>query len=183
MSIAKKAGQLGLLAVAMFGFGFALVPLYDVFCDITGLNGKTDNTAAAAAKGVSEHRQITVEFITYQSAGLRGEFTPSVQRLSVYPGEMHRVDFTVTNPGISGKVLRAIPSVSPGRAAAYLRKTECFCFQEQPLDGRATAVMPMTFYVDEALPADIEVFTLSYTLYDISEQVAVQGGNDGGQNG
>ncbi|OYD23551.1 cytochrome c oxidase assembly protein [Oceanimonas baumannii] len=175
MNNGTKARNLGLLALAMFGFGFALVPLYDVFCDITGLNGKTDSTAAVAAQSVNEQRSVTVEFVTYQSAGLRGEFMPSVQRLSVHPGEMHRVDFTVTNPGISSQVLRAIPSVSPGRAAGYLRKTECFCFQEQPLDGQAQAVMPMTFYVDEALPADIEVFTLSYTLYDISEQAAGQG--------
>ncbi len=175
MNTVRKARNLGLVAVAMFGFGFALVPLYDVFCDITGLNGKTEGTAAAAAQSVDRQRQVTVEFVTYQRTGLGGEFSPSVRRLRVHPGEMHRVDFTVTNPGVDSRVLRAIPSVSPGRAAGYLRKTECFCFEEQPLDGRASAVMPMSFYVDEALPADIEVFTLSYTLYDISEQAAGQG--------
>ncbi|MDP5292812.1 cytochrome c oxidase assembly protein [Oceanimonas sp. CHS3-5] len=175
MNTVRKARRLGLVAVAMFGFGFALVPLYDVFCDITGLNGKTDDTAAVAARHVDAARLVTVEFITYQHTGLSGEFSPSVQRLQVHPGEMHRVDFTVTNPRVDSRVLRAIPSVSPGRAAGYLRKTECFCFEEQPLDGRAQAVMPMSFYVDEALPDDIEVFTLSYTLYDISEQAAGQG--------
>ncbi|WP_107851171.1 cytochrome c oxidase assembly protein [Oceanimonas marisflavi] len=175
MNHGSKAWRLGLLALAMFGFGFALIPLYDVFCDITGLNGKTANTAAVAAQQVDEQRLVTVEFITYQNTGLGGDFSPSVNRLKVHPGEMHRVDFTVTNPGVDNRVLRAIPSVSPGRAAGYLRKTECFCFEEQPLDGLARAVMPMTFYVDEALPDDIEVFTLSYTLYDISEQVASKG--------
>lgn len=168
----RKAFRLGLLAAGMFGFGFALVPLYDVFCDITGLNGKTANRAAAASQSRDENRLITVEFVTYQAKGLNGDFAPSVQRLQVHPGELHQVDFTVTSHGAQDRVLRAIPSVSPGVAAGYLRKTECFCFQEQPLAGRSRAVMPMRFYVDEALPADIEVFTLSYTLYDITEQAA-----------
>ena len=166
----NKAFKLALVAVAMFGFGYLLVPLYDVFCDITGLNGKTANRAVAESSVVDEQRLITVEFVTYQSSGLRGEFTPSVRHLKVRPGEMHQVDFTVSNPGNSDIILRAIPSVSPGRAASHLRKTECFCFQEQPLAGRGEAVMPMRFYVDQDLPTDIEVFTLSYTLYDITER-------------
>ncbi|GGB41566.1 cytochrome c oxidase assembly protein [Oceanisphaera marina] len=168
----NKALKLALLAVAMFGFGFLLVPLYDVFCDITGLNGKTANRPVAESLVVDDQRLITVEFVTYQSSGLSGEFTPSVRHLKVRPGEMHQVDFTVSNPGSSDIILRAIPSVSPGRAANHLRKTECFCFQEQPLAGRSEAVMPMRFYVDQALPADIEIFTLSYTLYDITERAS-----------
>lgn len=168
----NKALKLALLAVVMFGFGFLLVPLYDVFCDITGLNGKTANRPVAESRVVDEQRLITVEFITYQSSGLRGEFTPSVRHLQVRPGEMHQVDFTINNPSNNDITLRAIPSVSPGRAASHLRKTECFCFQEQPLAGRGEAVMPMRFYVDKDLPADIEVFTLSYTLYDITERAS-----------
>lgn len=165
----RKAIKLALLAVIMFGFGFLLVPLYDVFCDITGLNGKTATQAVAESQEVDEQRQVIVEFITYQSQGLQGEFSPSVQRLEVQLGAMHQVDFTVTNPGNMAKVMRAIPSVSPGRAASYLRKTECFCFQEQPLSAHGSAVLPMRFYVDKMPPPDIEVFTLSYTLYDITE--------------
>ena len=164
-----KAVQLALLAVVMFGFGFLLVPLYDVFCDITGLNGKTAPQAVAESTKVDEQRQVIVEFITYQGQGLQGEFSPSVQRIEVQLGAMQQVDFTVTNPSNQDKVMRAIPSVSPGRAAGYLRKTECFCFQEQPLTAHGSAVMPMRFYVDSMLPADIEVFTLSYTLYDITK--------------
>jgi cytochrome c oxidase assembly protein subunit 11 len=170
----KIAVRLGLLAVAMFGFGFALVPLYDVFCDITGLNGKTATSAVAESRVVDEQRLVMVEFVTYQSNGLGGDFTPSVRRLQVRLGEMHQVDFTVNNPRADARVLRAIPSVSPGLAAGYLRKTECFCFQEQPIAAGEEAVMPMRFYVDQALPTDIEVFTLSYTLYDISEQLATR---------
>ena len=165
-----KALQLALLAVMMFGFGFLLVPLYDVFCDITGLNGKTATQAVAESQEIDADRHVTVEFITYQSTGLQGQFSPSVQRIEVQLGAMHQVDFTVTNPSNQDKLMRAIPSVSPGRAASYLRKTECFCFQEQPLTAHGTAVLPMRFYVDRMLPADIEVFTLSYTLYDITER-------------
>lgn len=171
----KKAARLGLMAVAMFGFGFALVPLYDVFCQVTGLNGKTVNSAAAASQSLDEKRLVTVEFVTYTATGLNGEFEPSVRRLQVHPGEMHEVDFTLVSHAPEDRVMRAIPSVSPGPAANYLRKTECFCFQEQPIAGHATAVMPMRFYVDQGLPPDIEVFTLSYTLYDISESVAQKG--------
>ncbi|WP_445395590.1 cytochrome c oxidase assembly protein [Zobellella sp. An-6] len=174
MDHGKKALRLGLMAVVMFGFGFALVPLYDVFCDLTGLNGKTATTAAAESRAMDEQRLVTVEFVTYKAKGLNGDFESSVRRLQVHPGEMHQVDFTVTSHAAEDRVLRAIPSVSPGVAAGYLRKTECFCFQEQPLAAREQAVMPMRFYVDEALPGNIEVFTLSYTLYDISEQVATR---------
>ncbi|MGO4999608.1 cytochrome c oxidase assembly protein [Oceanisphaera sp. W20_SRM_FM3] len=166
----RKALQLALLAVVMFGFGFLLVPLYDVFCDITGLNGKTATQAVVESQEIDPNRHVTVEFVTYQSTGLQGEFSASVQHLQVQLGAMHQVDFTVTNPSGKDKVLRAIPSVSPGRAASYLHKTECFCFQEQPLTAQGTAVLPMRFYVDRMLPADIEVFTLSYTLYDISDR-------------
>lgn len=172
MDHGKKALRLGLMAVAMFGFGFALVPLYDVFCDLTGLNGKTENSVAAASQSLDENRLVTVEFVTYKAKGLNGDFESSVRRLQVHPGEMHQVDFVVTSHDAEDRVWRAIPSVSPGVAAGYLRKTECFCFREQPMAARAEAVMPMRFYVDQGLPADIEVFTLSYTLYDISEQVA-----------
>lgn len=164
-----KAMQLALLAVIMFGFGFLLVPLYDVFCDITGLNGKTATQAVSESAEVDEQRQVIVEFITQQGKGLQGEFTPSVRRIKAQLGAMHQVDFTVTNPSNQDKIMRAIPSVSPGRAASYLRKTECFCFQEQPLTAHGSAVLPMRFYVDKMLPPDIEVFTLSYTLYDITE--------------
>ena len=171
----RKAARLGLMAVAMFGFGFALVPLYDVFCQVTGLNGKTVNQAAAAPLGQEQSRMITVEFVTYTATGLNGEFEPSVRQLQVHPGELHEVDFTLVSHASENRVMRAIASVSPGPAANYLRKTECFCFQEQAIAGHATAVMPMRFYVDQGLPPDIEVFTLSYTLYDISESVAKRG--------
>lgn len=163
--------RLVVIVLGMFGFGFALVPLYDVFCDLTGINGKTDNTAASYQMvEVDESRSITVEFITKTMTGMPWEFRAETFRMEVHPGELSTVGFYVRNPANSNMVAQAIPSVSPGEAALYLNKTECFCFNQQPLDSGAEAYMPMQFYVDPQLPEDINYFTVQYTLYDVTER-------------
>lgn len=167
-------GKLVLVVVAMFGFGFALVPLYDVFCDITGINGKTNETAATIYAGeVDESRTVTVEFITRTHTGMPWEFRAQTHRVKVHPGELNTVEFYVRNPASKGMVAQAIPSVTPGQAALFLNKTECFCFNSQPLNAGAEALMPMRFYVDPQIPDDIHFFTVQYTLFDVT------GGNDG----
>ena len=161
--------KLLLIVVGMFGFGFALVPLYDVFCDITGINGKTNETAAVYYDGqVDESRTVTVEFITRTHTGMPWEFRAQTKKVKVHPGEMNMVEFYVRNPANKSMVAQAIPSVTPGQAALYLNKTECFCFNQQPLEAGAEAYMPMQFYVDPQLPEDITYFTLQYTLYDVT---------------
>jgi cytochrome c oxidase assembly protein subunit 11 len=168
-SHAKTVGKLILVVIGMFGFGFALVPLYDVFCDITGINGKTSDQAAVyEAVEIDESRMITVEFITRTNTGMPWEFSAQTKRVEVHPGEMAEVAFYVRNPVSRDIIAQAIPSVSPGTAALYVNKTECFCFRHQPLKAGEEAVMPMTFYVDPQLPEDITFFTLQYTLYDIT---------------
>jgi cytochrome c oxidase assembly protein subunit 11 len=168
-SHAKAVGKLILVVIGMFGFGFALVPLYDVFCDITGINGKTSDQAAVyEAVEIDESRMITVEFITRTNTGMPWEFSAQTKRVEVHPGEMAEVAFYVRNPVSRDIIAQAIPSVSPGTAALYVNKTECFCFRHQPLKAGEEAVMPMTFYVDPQLPEDITFFTLQYTLYDIT---------------
>ncbi len=157
------------VVVGMFAFGFALVPLYDVFCDITGLNGKTAGTAAVAASEVDTSRTVTVEFVTRTQGNMAWEFRAETKRVRVHPGEMTQVDFTVKNPTTRSIVGHAVPSVSPGQAALYLNKTECFCFNNQPLAPGEEATMPMVFYVDPGLPADIGFFTLQYTFYDVTQ--------------
>lgn len=153
----------------MFAFGFALVPLYDVFCDITGINGKTNETAVTySAPEVDTSRLITVQFITKTTAGMPWKFEARTETVKVHPGELNTVEFYVRNPAIRDIVGQAIPSVSPGTAALYLNKTECFCFNNQPLPSGQEAVMPMQFYVDPQLPEDINFFTVQYTLYDIT---------------
>lgn len=165
----KLVIKLVAIVIGMFGFGFALVPLYDVFCDITGINGKTDNKAAVyQSVEVDKSRTITVEFIARTNSGMPWEFRAETKRIKVHPGELNTVSFYVHNPATTNIVAQAIPSVTPGQAALFLNKTECFCFNQQPLQAGKEAHMPMSFYVDPQIPDDINFFTLQYTLYDVT---------------
>lgn len=160
--------------VLMFAFGFALVPLYDKFCDITGFNGRTSNTAAQATDGsrIDTSRLIKVEFHTRVNRGLPWEFESEVRSVQVHPGENKIVNFTARNPTGRNMTAQALPSVSPGQAAPYLLKSECFCFQNQPLAAGDTAVMPMQFSIDPDIPNHIRTFTLSYIMYDMTDEAA-----------
>lgn len=162
------------MAVGMFGFAFALVPLYNVFCDITGINGKTADTPTAASERVDTSRQVTVEFVAYIHPGMRWTFEPEVRRMVVYPGETHTVSFKAHNLTAVETVGQAVPSVSPGLGAQYFNKIECFCFNRQPLGAGATASLPLVFYVDPALPEDINTLTLAYTLFNAKPEAAAQ---------
>ncbi|GAC31227.1 cytochrome c oxidase assembly protein [Paraglaciecola polaris] len=165
----KMVGKLLVVVLGMFGFGFALVPLYDVFCDLTGLNGKTANSAATyEVMDIDESRTITIDFITRTNSGMAWQFEAQTRQLKVHPGQMNEVNFTVKNPTRHSVVGQAVPSVSPGTAALFLNKTECFCFEQQVLQAGESVVMPMRFYVDPQLPDDITYFTLQYTLYDVT---------------
>lgn len=171
--------RLMVIVFGMFGFGFALVPLYDVFCDVTGINGKTANTAAVYQPStIDKSRTITVEFLTRTHTGMPWEFQAKTKRIKVHPGELNTVQFYVRNPMRSDYVAQAIPSVSPGQAALYLNKTECFCFNQQPLSAGGEALMPMSFYVDPQLPEDITFFTVQYTLFDVTARAATMDVND-----
>jgi len=169
----KMVIKLIVIVFGMFGFGFALVPLYDVFCDVTGINGKTENTAAVYESiEIDESREVTVEFITRTNTGMPWEFRAQTSRMKVHPGELNTVSFYVRNPASNNMMAQAIPSVSPGMAALYLNKTECFCFNQQPLSAGAEAYMPMQFYVDPQLPEDISYFTVQYTLFDVTARAS-----------
>ncbi len=171
--------RLVVIVFGMFGFGFALVPLYDVFCDVTGINGKTANTAAVYQPStIDKSRTITVEFLTRTHTGMPWEFQAKTKRIKVHPGELNTVQFYVRNPMRTDYVAQAIPSVSPGQAALYLNKTECFCFNQQPLSAGGEALMPMSFYVDPQLPEDITFFTVQYTLFDVTARAATMDVND-----
>lgn len=166
----KMVGKIMLLVVGMFCFAFALVPLYDVFCRITGINGKTNDEAAVySAPDIDKTRTITVDFITRTNSGMSWEFEAQTRKIDIHPGQMGEVTFYVRNPTNRDIVAQAVPSVTPGRASLYLNKTECFCFQHQPLKAGEEALMPMVFYIDPQLPENINFFTLQYTLYDITE--------------
>lgn len=167
----RTVKKLLLVVVAMFGFGFALVPLYDVFCDITGLNGKTNDTAAIYEDGgVDKSRTVKVQFITRNAKGIPWKFEPVINEINVHPGEMKLVSFYAKNKAEHDIIGQAVPSVSPGLAANYFHKIECFCFTQQPLAAGKDVEMSLQFYVDVELPTDINTLTLSYTLYDITEK-------------
>jgi cytochrome c oxidase assembly protein subunit 11 len=163
--------KLVIVAVAMFAFVFVvMVPLYNVLCDALGINGKTSGAAYTAVQaGVDESREVTVQFIATNNAGMPWEFRPSQTMMTVHPGASNETVFFARNPLPDAMVAQAIPSVSPSRAAEYFHKTECFCFDRQPLDGRSAADMPLQFIIDRDLPKDISTITLSYTLFDVTE--------------
>jgi cytochrome c oxidase assembly protein subunit 11 len=176
----KLIFKLMLVVVGMFGFGFALVPLYDVFCDLTGINGKTSSTAALYENiEIDESRLITVEFITRSNTGMPWLFESQTKRIKVHPGQLNQVDFTVQNPSNRTVIGQAVPSVSPGPAALFLNKTECFCFNHQELKPGQQAVLPMKFYVDPQIPDDINYFTVQYTMYDVTSSVQEVAANRG----
>jgi len=164
--------KLMLLVFAMFGFGFALVPLYNVFCDITGLNGKTNSTAAVyAADGIDSSRNIRVQFISHITNGMPWEFSPITKEVTVHPGELKVVKFYAKNNAGQDLVGQAVPSISPGIAHSYFQKIECFCFNQQPLKAHEAVEMAVQFYIDPELPEDITTVTLSYTLFNVTESV------------
>jgi len=154
-------------AVGMFGFGFLLVPMYNVFCKVTGLNGKT-STIAFLNSGVpvDTSRTVTVQFITSVNGSLPWTFYPLTESIQIHPGEIKRVVFYAKNRSSQTMTVQAIPSVSPGLAAKFLKKTECFCFTRQTFKAGEVESMPVLFHLDPALPKNIHLLTLSYTLFD-----------------
>jgi len=168
-SNAKIVKKLVLLVFAMFGFGFALVPLYDVFCDVTGINGKTNTTAVSYDnEGIDTTRQVTLQFLSRNAKGIPWRFEPMINEIEVHPGEVKIVKFYAKNESDHDIIGQAVPSVSPGLAANYLHKIECFCFTQQPLKAGKDAELALQFYIDKELPKDIHTLTLSYTLYDVT---------------
>jgi cytochrome c oxidase assembly protein subunit 11 len=163
----RIVGRLGLVVVAMFGFGFALVPLYDVFCEVTGLNGKTGRIAAEEVLGgqVDEAREVTVEFVASVNSDLPWEIKPLVRRITVHPGAVTEVSYSARNMTGETVIGQAVPSLVPGVASKYFNKTECFCFTQQSLEPGEYKEMPLRFIVDPELPEDVHEVALSYTFF------------------
>ena len=143
------------------------MPLYDVLCDALGINGKTSGEAYTSVQaGVDESRTITIQFVATNNEGMPWEFHPDANIMKVHPGAVNDTVFYARNPLPEAMVAQAIPSVSPAKAAEYFHKTECFCFNQQPLDGRSDAEMPLQFIVDPDLPDYVDTITLQYTFFD-----------------
>lgn len=157
----------------MFAFGFALVPLYDVFCDITGINGKTSGRYESSEITTADmNRTVKVQFLAQNGPGMPWVFRPVERSVEVHPGEAITVNFYAENPTERDMVGQAVPSLSPSEGTLYFHKTECFCFNQQPLAAGASTEMPLVFIVDRDLPSYITKLTLSYTLYDQGESQA-----------
>lgn len=147
-------------------FAFALVPLYDVLCSLTGLNGKTNNTAAVLEKAkVDESRWVTVQFTTNVMTGLGWNFYPKQPSIKLHPGQIETVIFIAKNITNQVVVGRAVPSVTPGIGAANLKKIECFCFINQSLKPGEEKEMPLRFFVSPEIPSDVSEMTLSYAFF------------------
>lgn len=180
----RHTAMLALVAVGMFGFAFALVPLYEIFCEVTGLNGKTSGRVAIASSPiVNNDRVVTIQFLAQVGKGLPWEFRPTESRLRVRPGEVHTTLYYARNRAGKAVTGQAVPSVSPGLASLHLKKVECFCFNQQQLAGDEEMEMPVRFYVDPELPEDITTLSLSYTMYPVTglqtaQHTAGSGPND-----
>lgn len=179
----RMLGKLAVIALAMFGFGYALVPMYRTICDALGINvlsvservtsgGLAANAGKRANTQVDTSRKITVEF----DANARGpwEFKPAVASMQVHPGELATVMYEFRNVQTRTMAAQAIPSYAPRQASPHFNKLECFCFNEYTLQPGERKAWPVVFYVDPKLPKDVTTITLSYTFFEVAGKVAGQ---------
>lgn len=166
---AQMLGKLLVIAVLMFGFGYALVPVYKKICEITGVNILTPKDATAQEVGntqVDKTRTITIEFDANAQGPWR--FRPTIGSMQVHPGEMAQVVYEVVNTQARNVDAQAIPSYAPQQAASHFKKMECFCFKQQTLGPNEAKQMQVVFYIDPALPKDVKTITLSYTFFEVA---------------
>ncbi len=174
----RMMGKLLMVAILMFGFGFAFVPFYEKICEITGINvlASRDKLNTAEAKEfakntqVDKSRTITIEF----DANVQGAmvFKPKIAYMTVHPGELATVTYEVVNATAAPLVGQAIPSYAPRHSASHFKKLECFCFQQQELKSKEVREFPVVFVIDPKLPSDITTITLSYTFFEVAGRTA-----------
>ena len=162
-------GKLVVVAAVMFGFGYALVPLYKQMCELLGINVLTqqDGTVERPANTqVDTSRTITVEL----DGNAQGPwlFRPTTRSIDVHPGELATVLYEVVNTQDRTVQAQAIPSYAPQSATPHFKKVECFCFKQQTLKPHEARQMPVVFFIDPALPRDVKTITLSYTFFEIA---------------
>jgi len=175
--------KLLLVAVLMFGFGWALIPLYRKICEVTGINLLTNRDPAVEARArntqVDTSRTVVVEFDANKQGPWR--FKPQVNHLTVHPGELVHVDYDLVNLEARAMAGQAIPSYAPMQSARYFQKLECFCFKQQVLAAGETRRFPVVFFIDPDLPKDVTQITLSYTFFEVAGALPQQqdrGGKD-----
>lgn len=165
----QMMGKLLVMAVVMFGFGWALIPVYQKICEIYGINLLTPNMNVTAAEvrntQIDTSRVITIEFDANSHGPWR--FRPTVSSMQVHPGEMAQVVYEVVNTQARAIDAQAIPSYAPQQAGQHFKKMECFCFQQQTLAANEAKQMPVVFFIDPNLPRDVRTITVSYTFFEI----------------
>lgn len=164
----RLALRLGLVALFFVGFGFAMVPMYDVFCELTGLNGKTNASPMAADQNtqVDLTRTVKVEFLSQTMPGVGLNFKPEQFSVRTHPGEIMRINYTVKNTSNQVFVGQAVPSITPAAAARYFEKLECFCFTQQTFQPGESRTMPVVFVVNPKMDSDLGTVTLSYAFFE-----------------
>lgn len=165
----KTIKLLSTVVLGMFVFSFALVPLYNVFCEVTGLNGKIE-LKATTEKGLENQdgRDISIQFISHNNEEMPWIFKPSEEKIKIKTGKYHTATFYVRNTTSKRMVAQAIPSVAPSNAATHLKKLECFCFEQQELAPGEEALLPVKLLFDNDLPKSIKNVVLSYTIFDVT---------------
>ncbi|MEZ5728830.1 MAG: cytochrome c oxidase assembly protein [Burkholderiaceae bacterium] len=166
---ARMLGKLFVVAAIMFGFGFALIPIYKKICEVTGVGLITqrDGSASRFAKNtqVDSSREVIIEFDVNSRGAWR--FKPERRSMSVHPGQLVTMTYDLVNTRDRRTVGQAIPSYAPQLSAKYFRKLECFCFNQQTLEANETRKFPLVFVVDPELPRDVGTITLSYTFFEV----------------
>ncbi len=162
--------QLVAMAIGAFAFGFlVLPPMYDVFCDVTGLGGRTNEVATVVEEPTTTGRVVRLEFATTVNQYAPWEFGSDVDSMTVDIGGVYETTFTARNLSDKSLVAQAVPSVSPPQAARHFKKLECFCFTSQEFVANEEKQMPVRFIIDSDLPAHIDTVTLSYTFFDATK--------------
>ena len=173
---ATMLSKLAVVAALMFGFGYALIPVYKQICEITGINlltQKEEGVAPATNMQIDKTRLVTVEFDANTQGPWR--FRPVTSSLQVHPGELNTVVYEVVNEQPRKMEAQAIPSYAPHEAEKYFKKIECFCFKQQTLGPKEARQMPVVFYVDPKLPKSVTTITLSYTFFEVGGPVKSPG--------
>jgi cytochrome c oxidase assembly protein subunit 11 len=162
-----------LMTAGSFAFGWALIPLYDVFCRVTGIgNAEAKAGPSAFAENLDPNREITVEFVSDPASVGSFEFRPTVASMHIHPGKLYDTRFYARNLTTAPSVAQAVPSISPGVAAKYFHKTECFCFSPQHFAVGEGREMPLRFIVDPRLPSTVDKITLAYAFFDTTQSSA-----------
>ena len=168
----KLVRKLVLLAIGMFGFGFAMWPLYGVFCDVTGLGGRGIKVVESAGQMQKTDRQVKVRFDATVNSGLPWVFQAKEKTKMVTLGEMSEAFYLAMNPEDQAIAGQATYNVTPPEASLYFVKTECFCFTQQVLQANESREMPVYYFIQPDLPEHIKEITLSYTFFRIEFRAA-----------